>query len=107
MQTELTDTKTALQDSEAHRFSENNFLLLKNNISAARLAAANKDELSLRQNLIIAEKNLSDLEPYFDVEIYAILAERLENAQTLAETSLIKAAEELHLLSENLELMHQ
>ena len=99
----LSESNNNLQTSENEKQKQTNLLELQYNIAMARVAIANEDKLSTRQSLNLAEDNLEQLDGLLDTEIYEILQERLNSIQKNAKSNLSKAAEELRMLSENLE----
>jgi len=99
----LTEANQNLTSSEETLQKQTNLLELKYNIAMARVAIANEDKLGTRQSLNLAEINLQQLENFLDTEIYEIIQERLDSIQQNVKSNLTKAAEELRMLSENLE----
>lgn len=114
---ELADTKSQLSDtreslSETHdmlvsvenqRVKQENLFELKYHVALTRVAVATQDKLSARQSLLLAEENLEALKTKLDAEIYEILEERLSDAKQYTSGNFTKAAEELRILTENLE----
>jgi chromosome segregation ATPase len=99
----LSESNQNLQTSENEKQRQTNLLELQYNIAMARVAITNEDKLSARQSVNLAEDNLAQLDGLLDSEIYEILQERLDSIQQNVKSNLTKAAEELRMLSENLE----
>ncbi|MAT45509.1 MAG: hypothetical protein CL609_24535 [Anaerolineaceae bacterium] len=99
----LSESNQNLQTSENEKQRQTNLLELQYNIAMARVAIASEDKLSARQSVNLAEDNLEQLDGLLDTEIFEILQERLDSIQQNVKSNLNKAAEELRMLSENLE----